>query len=598
MKKHPLFKKLNKILYILKGKYKFLLLMVGLFLFSSLLEVIGIGMIAPFMTLATNPEAITQNHLLYSVYKGLHLSSESSFMVILGLLLIVTFFIKAFLNYRNQKYIFEFGFKLQGELATRLMKAYLNAPYTYHLNKNSSIIVQNIVNETNIFANNFTMPLLTLVSNSIVTLLLLAMLIFTSALATIIIAGILLVALAILQFLKDRPRRWGKNVYQASIGMHRQINHGLGGLKETKVIGCESYFEQQLQEHAKAFATNASLAASFSIIPRYAIEVFLITFLIIFTFIFLSTNKGEPQNLTAVLGIFTLASIRLLPVASQIIKTINSLKYHAHSLDQIYSDLKDLEQTESFGPPHYSYKSSNVSQESLTFSRQVVLENVTYRYPNASRNSLQGLFLEINKGESIGLIGKSGAGKTTLVDVILGLLIPQSGDVRVDGISIYQNLRSWQNLVGYVPQSIFLIDDTLEHNIAFGVPDSLIDPDRVRRAVEASQLSEMVEQLPQGLQSIVGERGVMLSGGQRQRVGIARALYHEREILVFDEATAALDHETEGLVTEAIKSLGNTKTIIIIAHRLSTIEHCDRIYLMENGRTVKSGTYQEVVVNK
>ena len=420
MKKHAMVKKFNKISYLLKGKYRVLLLMLGLFLFTSFLEVIGIGMVGPFMALATNSEAIAQNHLLHRVYTGLHLRSETSFLALLGLLLILTFFIKAFLKFRNQKYIFEFGFNLQGELAARLMKAYLNAPYTYHLNKNSTIIVQNIINETNIFANSFIMPLLTLISNSVVSLLLVALLIFTNALATIIIAGVALVAIAILQFLKDRPRRWGKNVYQARIGMHRQINHGLGGLKETKVIGCESYFEQQLQEHAKAFGRNASLAASFSNLPRYVIEAFLITFLIIFTFIFLSTNKGNPQNLTAVLGIFTLASIRLLPIAGSMVSTINRLKYNAHSLNQIYSDLKDLEQTESFSPPRYSYNLSNkldISQESLTFSHQVVLENVTYRYPNASRNALQGLSLEINKGESIGLIGKSGAGKTTLAEV-------------------------------------------------------------------------------------------------------------------------------------------------------------------------------------
>ncbi len=575
--------------------------MIALFLSTSLFEVIGIGMIAPFMSLATNTKVITQNRVLYSVYKGLHLRSESSFLVLLGLLLIISFFIKAFLNFSNQKYIFEFGFKLQGELANRLMKAYLHAPYTYHLEKNSSIIVQNIIDGTSTCANNIVMPLLTFISNSFVAMLLVGLLILTNALATIVIAGLLILGIAIIKFINDRPRSWGKNVYQSRIGMHRQINHGLGGLKETKVIGCESYFEQQLQEYAKAFGRNASLAASFSNLPRYALEAFMITFLIILTFILLFTNEGEPQNLTAVLGVFTLASIRLLPITSQMIKMNNSLQYYAHTLDQIYYDLKVLEQTESFSPPHYSYNLSNkldVSQESLTFSRQIVLENVTYRYPNASSNALQGLSLEVNKGESIGLIGKSGAGKTTLVDVILGLLIPQSGDIKVDGNSIYQNLRSWQNLVGYVPQSIFLIDDTLERNIAFGVPDSLIDPDRVRRALEAAQLSEMVKQLPQGLQTTIGERGVMLSGGQRQRVGIARAIYHEREILVFDEATAALDNETEGLVTEAIKSLGSTKTIIIIAHRLSTIEHCDHIHVIEDGRTVKSGTYQEIVLNK
>ncbi|MEM7591327.1 MAG: ATP-binding cassette domain-containing protein, partial [Cyanobacteria bacterium P01_A01_bin.83] len=197
---------------------------------------------------------------------------------------------------------------------------------------------------------------------------------------------------------------------------------------------------------------------------------------------------------------------------------------------------------------------------------------------------------------SIALIGKSGAGKTTLVDVILGLLQPNSGDIRVDGQSIYNNLRSWQNLIGYIPQSIFLIDDTIERNVAFGVPDHMIDRTRVEKAIRTAQLEELVEQMPQGIKTMVGERGLRLSGGQRQRIGIARALYHEREILVLDEATSALDNETEKLVSEAISSLAGTKTLIIIAHRLTTVENCDRIYMMEKGRIVKSGSYQEVVL--
>jgi len=221
---------------------------------------------------------------------------------------------------------------------------------------------------------------------------------------------------------------------------------------------------------------------------------------------------------------------------------------------------------------------------------------VTYRYPEASELSLDQISFKIKKGESIALIGKSGAGKTTLVDVILGLLDLESGDIKVDGVSIYENLRSWQNLVGYIPQSIFLTDDTIERNIAFGVPDDQIDQGRLYKAIAAAQLEELVEQLPDGIKTGVGERGLRLSGGQRQRIGIARALYHEREILVLDEATAALDNETESRVTAAINSLAGTKTLIVIAHRLSTVENCDRIYMLEKGQVVKSGSYQEVVL--
>jgi ATP-binding cassette, subfamily B, bacterial PglK len=572
--------------------------MMCLFLFTSFMEVIGIGMVGPFMALATNPDILQKNQWLNSIYTALHLSSHNQFMLLSGLTLIFIFFAKAFLNFRNQKSIFEFGFNLQAELSTTLMHAYLRAPYIYHLNKNSAIIVENITNETDRFANRYMMPLLTFVSNGIVTLVIVLLLVATNILATVIIAGVMLVALISLNILKDRPKRWGRNVTQARIEMHRAINHGMGGLKETKVIGCESYFDHQLQEQAYKFSKNASLAASFSIVPRFLIEAFLITFLILFTFLFLNINEGNSENLTSVLGVFALASIRLLPIVSGMTTTVNNLKYNSHSLDVIYFDLKELEKLKSNDISHLPVNLSEQlthSKESFTFSKEIRLENITYRYPNTDRNSLDGLSLEINKGESIGLIGKSGAGKTTLVDVILGLLTPQSGDIKVDGVSIYNNLEVWNTLVGYVPQSIFLIDDTLERNIAFGVPDSLIDHQRVLRAIEAAQLSDLIDMLSHGMQTIIGERGVLLSGGQRQRIGIARALYHEREILVFDEATAALDNETEGLVTEAIKSLGGTKTIIIIAHRLSTIEHCDRIYMIEGGRVTKSGSYQDVV---
>jgi ABC-type bacteriocin/lantibiotic exporter with double-glycine peptidase domain len=288
----------------------------------------------------------------------------------------------------------------------------------------------------------------------------------------------------------------------------------------------------------------------------------------------------------------------LLPAVSNILSSINGIRYCIFSLDQLYFDLKELEgaNEQSSNLAHSKY--SNNEQKRLSFKDHISLKNVVYQYPNADKKSLDSISLAIKKGQSIGLIGRSGAGKTTLVDVILGLLVPQFGDIIVDnGISIYADLRSWQNMIGYVPQSIFLIDDTLTRNIAFGVPNELIDNERLLKAIQAAQLEELIKDLPQGLETKVGERGVLLSGGQRQRVGIARVLYHEREILVFDEATAALDNETEALVTDAIKSLSGIKTMIIIAHRLSTIEHCDCIYMLSKGQIVKAGSYQEVVLS-
>lgn len=588
---------LSRFLYILGGKYKSLVLMVLLFLFVSCLEVIGTGLVGPFISLATNPESIVENSFLNSIYQWLNLSSKSNFLILLGCLIIAIFYLKSFLSFNSQKFIFEFGFRQQGELAARLMHRYLAAPYTFHLGRNSANLIQNITSETERFSNGVMMPLLTSISNAVVTLALVGLLVKTNAMAMIIIGGILILSYGLLESSKYKIARWGKEGSDARTEMIRLINHGMGGLKETRIIGCESYFEGKMQDQIGKYSVSGSLALSFTNLPRYVIEAFLITFLIVFTFLFVSINRGNVQDLSSVLGIFALASIRLLPAVGNLLSSINGIRCNAYAVDKIYLDLKELED-----PLIHQIISSSAAVSNtknvLPFRKRIILDNVTYHYPNAEIESLRQVSLSIGKGESIGLIGRSGAGKTTLVDVILGLLTPQSGTIKVDGTSIYTDLRAWQNSIGYVPQSIFLIDDTLERNIAFGVPDLLIDRQKLDKAIAAAQLEELIAQLPHGLQTMVGERGVMLSGGQRQRVGIARALYHEREILVFDEATAALDNETEGLVTEAIKSLSGIATMIIIAHRLSTLEHCDRVYVLDRGKVMKSGSYQEVVLSK
>jgi ABC-type multidrug transport system fused ATPase/permease subunit len=567
-----------------------------LFLFISTLEAVGTGLVGPFISLATRPQQIEQNQWLSWLYQQSNLNSQDRFLFLLGLIVIIVFYIKSFLSFNAQKSVFEFGYSHQGELASRLMQAYLAAPYTFHLGRNSAVLIQNILNETDRFSSGVMMPILTSISNGVVILALVLLLINTDPLAVVIILGIMTVALLLFNLLKDRLIVWGKEASESRTEMIRTINHGLGSFKETRTIGCESYFEKQMQEQTKRYSVSTSLALSFGNLPRFTIEAVLISFLIGFTFLSITANRQNAVNITSVLGIFALASIRLLPAVGNLVSAIGGIRYHAYSIERLYFDLKELEnlQLESKLAVSAAVPESAI----LAFNDTIALESVSYCYPNAPNQSLKRISIDIQKGQSIGLIGKSGAGKTTLVDVILGLLEPQQGDIKVDGVSIYSNLRSWQNLIGYVPQSIFLMDDTLAKNIAFGIPNELIDRQKLHQAVEAAQLSELVERLSDGLNTVVGERGVLLSGGQRQRVGIARALYHQREILVFDEATAALDNETESLVTEAIKSLSRLKTTIVIAHRLSTIEHCDRIYMLEKGRVVRSGSFQEVVANK
>ena len=593
---------LSKLLYVTQGNHKRLVKIIFLFIFISGLEFLGTGMIGPFIAIATNPDTVKTNDLLRSVYQQLNFNSEQQFLLILGLLVAIAFYVKAFFSFQGQKSVFKFGYSLRGQLAHKLMSTYVEAPYSFHLKTNSATLIQNVITSTDMVCIGLIMSLLTSISNGVVVLALILLLVYTNSLALILIAMIMLLSIGLLHPLKDRLSRWGSEGWKANGEMIRIMNHSLGGFKETRVLGCESYFEQQMEVQTRKYAKNSSLASGYGNLPRFVIEAFMMSFLICFTLLYIKLNPGDRQSLTAVLGIFALASIRLLPAVGNMITGINVIRTNSHALDRLFIDIKELEKkqlTTAFDDANYSTSLlSKQESQSIIFEREITLDRLSYQYPNANENALEDISLTIGKGQSIGLIGKSGSGKTTLVDVLLGLFLPQSGDIKVDEVSVYQNIRAWQNQLGYVPQSIFLIDDTLERNIAFGVPDSLIDKDRLRKAIEMAQLKEVVEQLPKGIATIVGERGVLLSGGQRQRVGIARVLYHEREIIVFDEATAALDTETERLVTEATKALSGKKTIVIIAHRLSTIEHCDRIYQLDRGQIIRSGSYQEVVIDR
>jgi ATP-binding cassette, subfamily B, bacterial PglK len=592
---------LSKFLYIIGERKHRLLLLILLFLVASLLDTLGIGLIGPFITFASAPSSLHQNVWLHSVYTQLGLESEALFISIFGLVITIIFYLKSFLSYRIQKYVFVFSYNVKGDLCKKLLQAYLSAPYTFHLSRNTALLIQNITKETNSFCSGVMLPIINSTAYVIVVILLGILLIKTDPAATAFILSMMLIPVLIYQHYKTRLVQWGKEISIAQVGMLKTINHSLGGFKETRMIGCESYFVAQLGEYVKEFEVAASSSYTFKLLPRSLIEAFLITFLVGFTSLLLLSNQGT-QNLTGILGIFAVASIRLIPAVSQLTTSVGGLRNNSHAFNKLYYDLKEIEdvtEQQRLKANQHANKWKGSTQDSmvLPFSHQVVLDQITYTYPSGLQPAIQEMSLTLARGEAIALIGKSGAGKTTLVDLILGLLEPEGGDIQVDGVSIYSNLRAWQNLIGYIPQSIFLMDDTVARNIAFGVPDHLIDFDRLNRAIQDAQLAELLAELPQGIQTTIGERGVRLSGGQRQRIGIARVLYHEREILVLDEATSALDNETEKLVNEAIKSLSGKKTLIIIAHRLTTVEHCDRIYLLEKGQVVKSGSYRDVVLN-
>ncbi len=593
---------ISKVLYILGSQNKKLVLIILSFVLVSCVEALSIGLIGPFVSIATEPQNIYRSNILSLVYEQLSLNNERLFVATLGVFVIFIFCLKSFVVWRVKTNVYSFSSTQQVLLRERLMNAYLNAPYSFHLGKNTAHIINNILSETFKFTYRVLNPLLESIANLFIVVFIVILLGITSWITVISILIIFLPLILLLNRFKLSIAKWGRESSEANQEIVRLINHGLGGIKETKVIGCGSYFQDLLVEEAKRFSQAQKLFYAFNVTPRIIIETILVVFIIGFTSLSLFFSQ-DISDLTAILSVFVIASMRLIPAATQIAGGLSSLKNSTFTVDKLYYDLKELAKSEINRRNNLNYRQDLVCgfpdrDLIMPFQKSIELKAIEYTYPQSTNLSLQNVSLKIEKGSSIALIGKSGAGKTTLVDIILGLLIPQSGDIEVDGRSIYNNLRAWQNLIGYIPQSIFLIEDTIEKNIAFGVPDRLINSEKLWQAIKSAQLDDFVRELPQGIHTLVGERGTRLSGGQRQRIGIARALYYGREILILDEATAALDGETEQLVTESIRTLSKTKTTIVIAHRLTTVQHCDRIYLMEGGKVIKSGSYAEVVLSE
>ena len=596
---------LTKVLYILGDRKKSLLTLILVFIATSMLEAFGIGLIGPFLSIASNPEIVRETDTLSQIFELSQFGSERNFVAFVGFIIIILFFVKAIAYFAGKFYTFQYSFDQKKILVSRLLKTYLKVPYTFHLNKNTATIIKTTVLETNQFCNLCLLPLLEIVSNLIVVTSLIVVLFITDSILLTLILAVLFPVVLLFFILSKSFRKWGQEMSEAQQGMIRTLNHSLGGLKETRVIGCEQYFEEEIDQYSASYAKAATFSNSLQLLPRTVVEAVLITFLIALTCIVLLSFERNFENFIANMGVFAVAAMRLIPSISLVMQSFAKLRKSGYAIDMLYFDLKEIEKSgyqkldaKSKGSYDIADKLSIASfkkESTLPFENNLKIENVTYFYPNSDEAAVTDLSLKINKGESIAFVGKSGAGKTTVVDVILGLLTPQSGDILVDGTSIYQNIRAWQNLLGYIPQSIFLLDDTIEHNIAFGVPYNQIDQNRLWKAIQMAQLEELVKELPDGIATSVGERGVRLSGGQRQRIGIARALYHEREILVLDEATSALDNETEKLISDSINQLSGNKTLIIIAHRLSTVEKCNSVYLMEKGKIIKAGTFEAVV---
>lgn len=554
-----------------RARIQLALMLIGMFL-----EMLGVGLVIPLITLLTQERAGLGGSLLPFFGDNTRGFDQATLIGVVMAILVVVYLIKnlflAFLLWSQSR----FAYGVQASLSRRLFSVYLHQPYAFHLQQNSAQLIRNATTEANLFASHALMQGMQLVAESMVVagLVLLLMLLEPLGMLGVVLA---LGTATTLFFRVTRARVliWGGQ-RQTHEGLRLQhLQQGLGGIKDVILTGRMDAFLERYDLHNVAAAVAARQQEFLKQVPRLSLE-----WLSIFGLAVLVASmviRGEElADVAPVVAAFGAAAFRLMPSLNRILNAIQTLRYMSPVIDALQRQvLLPVSRSDAEGAP-------------LPFEREIEVANVRFSYQPDRPPALQNVTLTIRKGETVGFVGTSGSGKSTLIDVILGLLAPDDGSVKVDGRNINSNLREWQAMVGYVPQSIYLTDDTLRRNVAFGVPDGQIDEVAIGAAISAAQLDDFVAGLPDGLSTIVGERGVRLSGGQRQRIGIARALYHNPAVLVLDEATSALDNNTERGFMDAVEALHGRKTILIVAHRLSTVEKCDQIVQLENGKLVNS----------
>lgn len=572
-------KKLN---YIFTKKEKirlagvFLLILIG-----SFMELLGVSVFLPFIQVLMEPEMVQSEVSLRRIYEMFHFQSTDQFLIALGGMICIVYILKNSYLIMMQNAMLKFSYKTRMQLATKLLSTYMAEPYTFHLNRNISELQRSLQYDTGQFMQLINASLQVLAEIAVV-MCLGVYLFYTSPTISIVILGLIVVCVGFFTLLSRKySRRIGKQNEAYNAQLYQWINQSLGGIKEVKVLNRESFFVDSYKDVYKKLIKGAKNNEMLATIPKYILETVCIVGMIIAVIVKLLWGRRDLTAFVVQMSAFAVASFRLLPSVGKINAYVNSIMYCRPALDLIYDDLKAIED---YVPEEQEEVKDKA--EIWHLKEKIELQNISYTYDDADKEVLSNIELTIHKGETIALIGSSGAGKTTLADVFLGLLIPQKGHILVDGKNIYDHMDSWHHMLGYIPQSIYLSDDTIRNNVAFGIRDEDIDDAAVEEALKKAQLYDFVQTLDKGMNTFVGDRGVRLSGGQRQRIGIARALYFDPEILVLDEATSALDNETETAVMEAIESLKGLKTMVIIAHRLTTIRNADQIYEVTEGQAV------------
>lgn len=560
----------------------------------GLIDVLGISSVLPFMAVLAKPDVVQSVRPLRVIYEFFGFSSPSSFLFLLGVIALLAITLTNTFTLLVSRAILRFCYLLGHGLSERLLEGYLSRPYAFFLGRNSSELMLNVMGEVSGVVHGVLVPAMHSLAKCVVAVCVLAFVIVIQPVLALAFASVLGGAyLALFSYVRGRVGHLGSRGQEANRERYRLSTEVFAGIKDLRLLGRERAYFDRIREASHAYAVNQSGTELIAMAPRYALETIAFGAVLVLVLYLLAVEQDVTRVLPF-LAVYAFAAYRLLPAFQQVFASLTHIRFNLPSLEVVAREIEELAHIDCGSRAQFLKPQASP----VPFERAIRMENIVYRYAGREGLAIDGVSVTIGRNTTVGLVGETGSGKTTLVDILLGLLDPEQGQLLVDDVPITnEGVRSWQRHLGYVPQQIFLSDDTVARNIAFGVPDAAIDRSRVEEAARLANIHEfVVSQLPEGYDTSVGERGVRLSGGQRQRIGIARALYHNPSVLIMDEATSALDGITEDAIIEAIRALAHQKTIILIAHRFATVQDCDRIYLLDHGRLVDEGSYAELLL--
>lgn len=557
----------------------------------AVMEVAGVGSIMPFMSMVANPDVIETNKWISWAYDSLRFESADRFLFFSGVFVLVILIINNSFTACITWLIFKFTWMCNHNLSRRLLAKYLYQPYIFYLNRNTSDLMKNILDEVRHFIAFVLLKLIMIIKNIVLTFFIFCFLLFIDPLLSLIVFMALGGVYAVFfSFINKTLNRIGKERAEANELRFKIAHEALSGIKELKVLRREDIFLNLFSIHSHRFANSQAMKSIISQLPKYAFEVIAFGGILLIVLFYIAVKRDIAQMIPLI-SLYAFAAYRLIPALQAIFTGLSEIRYNLPALDILHKDIIKNSGTIAYG------NGLNNTIQPIIINEKIQLRNIYFTYPGMDEAIIQNFDLNIPVNTTVGLVGATGSGKTTIVDIILGLLTAEKGSLVIDHTVINEdNLVRWQKNIGYVSQDIFMYDDTIANNIAFGVQKKDINMKLIKNASQIANLHEfIINELPSGYDTIVGDRGVRLSGGQRQRIGIARAIYHEPQVLILDEATSALDGVTESTIIQAIHNLSHKKTIIMISHRLTTLKDCDIIYMIEHGKIKASGTYNELI---